>query len=77
MGRKNRIQTETKEHLSSDSEDEDNTENIEKQNNIKELDVIWNARLKMIEYCDEMAIPLCDYLSQDVMDNFVKFLNES
>ena len=78
MGRKKRITKEIKECTHSDSDDsniivtkEDNTDTD------KNLDVIWNTRLEMINYCDEMSIPLCDYLNQDIMENFVKFLSES
>lgn len=78
MGRKKRITKEIKECTHSDSNDsniivtkEDNTDTD------KNLDVIWNTRLEMINYCDEMSIPLCDYLNQDIMENFVKFLSKS
>jgi hypothetical protein len=77
MGRKNRVIKKPKQCTSSDSED--NITNIDTKDNTsdKDLHITWDTRIKMIEYCDEMLIPLCDYLSQDIMENFVKYLNES
>ena len=72
MERKNSVEKETKEY--SDSEDDNKSLDTE-QDIIKDFDKICNARLRMIEYCDEMAVPLCDYLSQDIIEDFVKFLN--
>lgn len=75
MGRKKRITKEIKECTHSDSDDSNII--VTKEDTDKNLDVIWNTRLEMINYCDEMSIPLCDYLNQDIMENFVKFLSES
>ena len=77
MGRKNRVNKKPKQCTSSDSED--NITNIDTKDNTsdKDLDITWDTRIKMIEYCDQMTIPLCDYLSQDIMEKFVNFLNES
>lgn len=80
MGRKKRITKEIKECTHSDSDSDDSNIIVTKEDNTdtdKNLDVIWNTRLEMINYCDEMSIPLCDYLNQDIMENFVKFLSES
>ena len=76
MGRKKRITKEIKECTHSDSDDS-NIIVTKEDNTDKNLDVIWNTRLEMTNYCDEMSIPLCDYLNQDIMENFVKFLSES
>ena len=80
MGRKNRVNKKPKQCTSSDSEDNiTNITNIDTKDNTsdKDLDITWDTRIKMIEYCDQMTIPLCDYLSQDIMEKFVNFLNKS
>ena len=76
MGRNKRITKEIEDCTHSDSDDS-NIIVTKEDNTYKNLDVIWNTRLEMINYCDEMSIPLCDYLNQDIMENFVKFLSES
>jgi len=75
MGRKKHITKETNECIYSDSDDSNII--VKKDNTDKNFDVIWNTRLKMINYCDKMSIPLCDYLSHDIMEDFVKLLSES
>jgi len=75
MGRKKRIEKNINECTHSDSDDSNII--VKEDNTDKDFDVIWNTRLKMINYCDEMSIPLCDYLKQDIMEDFVKFLSES
>lgn len=79
MGRKNRVKQKFTECTDSDSDNNNiNTNtNTKEDNTNKDFDIIWRTRLKMIDYCDEMSIPLCDYINQDIMDNFVKFLTES
>ena len=77
MGRKNRIKKEIKECAYSDSDDNNIITDKKEDTDIdKHLDVIWSTRLKMINYCDEVAIPLCDYLNQNIIEEFVKFLSE-
>lgn len=75
MGRKNSIKKEIKECTYSDSDD-NNIITDTKEEIDKHLDVIWSTRLKMINYCDQVAIPLCDYLNQNIIEEFVKFLSE-
>tara|TARA_Y100000389_G_C17394652_1_gene481857 strand:+ start:955 stop:1188 length:234 start_codon:yes stop_codon:yes gene_type:complete len=77
MGRKNRIKKEIKECAYSDSDANNIITDTKEDTDIdKHLDVIWSTRLKMINYCDEVAIPLCDYLNQNIIEEFVKFLSE-
>lgn len=77
MGRKNRVKKEIEECIHSDS-DNNNIIIDTKEDTVtdKHLDVIWSTRLKMINYCDEVALPLCDYLNQNVLEEFVKFLSQ-
>jgi hypothetical protein len=76
MGRKNRnrvskYKSDTKEvevDDNKDSEDEIISPNkfVEHQFNI-----IWETRIAMIRYCEDMCIPLCDYLTVDAFDDFM------
>ena len=79
MGRKNRNRISEKNISSknSGSEDEYDDEKVEEEYRISELcqfDIIWKVRLRMIEYCDEMALPLCDYLDNQKMENFIDYV---
>ena len=76
MGRKNRIRK-NKECTYSDSDDNNIIADTKENNTYKDFDIIWSTRLEMIDYCDKMSIPLGDYLNQDIMEKFVKFLKES
>lgn len=55
---------------------------IEKNENIIEnyeddkVARIWDTRNALIEYCNQMAIPLCDYLTFDIFNAFVEYLEE-
>jgi len=78
MGRKNRNRIK-KEHDESSDDGEDLYENENENENaefIRQHNIIWDTRIKMIEYCNETAIPLCDYLDQDTMMGFIEFLQE-
>ena len=77
MVKKNLIKKDLHSSDSSDSDDNDITVNTKKDNKTIIFDAIWGTRLKMINYCDEMCIPLCEYLDQGIMEEFVKFLSES
>ena len=73
----------TLKHLEySDSEDE-SQEQYEQQEykNKKTIemdtynnDILTNVRLEMITYCDDMSLPLCDYLTHDAIHEFIDFL---
>ena len=49
----------------SDDEIEENEEEID------DIEIINNIRLEMIKYCDDMCIPLCDYLTYDNLLDFI------
>ena len=42
-----------------------------------ELDIVWNTRCEMLEYCNDSCIPLCDHLTMDMFQKFVKFVQHS
>lgn len=77
MGRKNRNKIK-KERQDKEESSDDGVENHfqDNENNefIRQYDIIWKTRIKMIEYCNETAIPLCDYLDQDTMMSFIEFI---
>lgn len=54
-----------------EKEEESEDENID---DIHNIDVLTNIKLDMIQYCDDMALPLCDYLTYDSMCIFIEFL---
>lgn len=37
-------------------------------------DIINDIRSKLIEYCDINGLPLCDFLTNELIDEFIKFL---
>ena len=85
MGRKNRNkikkesdpikeqqkQDEYNELLFATEQDQECVSRQAKENHFK---MIWDTRRAMLEYCDETAIPLCDYMTIDIFQDFVKFL---
>lgn len=81
MGRKNRNRIKKERQVkdeSSDNDDDNENDYQEKENTefIRQHDIIWQTRIKMIDYCNETAIPLCEYLDQDTMMGFIEFLQE-
>ena len=65
-------------HTYSDAEEDDiDQEEYKNQQDINidthAIEIINNIRLEMIQYCDDMALPLCDYLTHDAMNNFIEF----
>lgn len=57
-------------------EEQDDLKNEQKEMDIytHNTDVLFNVRLEMIKYCDDMYLPLCDYLTHDNMTYFIDFL---
>lgn len=87
MGRKNRNKVSkdddhTKEVQISEEKNIEYQEKIEEKIDIIEkqtydrMSSIYDARNRMIEYCDEMAIPLCDYMTFNIFNSFVEYLEE-
>ena len=79
MGRKNRNRIKKERQVKDESSDNDDDNDYQEKENtefIRQHDIIWQTRIKMIEYCDETAIPLCEYLDQDTMMGFIEFLQE-
>ena len=80
MGRKNRNRIKKERNVkdeSSGEESEDDSSVYENAERMRQFDILWNVRLRMIEYCDEMSLPLCDYLDQNTMIDFIEFLSET
>ena len=80
MGRKNKSMIKKEKYNVKDDDDEDDIEDDD-QDFLKEqehfFNVLQKVRLDMIEYCNENCLPLCDYLTQDVIEYFVEFLTEN
>ena len=76
MGRKNhtrvsKYKSDTKE-VEDDDNNDDEEETIRLQKFVEhQFNIIWETRRAMIRYCDDMCIPLCDYLTVDVFDDFI------
>ena len=80
MGRKNRIiiskyNDSVEENDSNDIDEDDDTLDIIREEE-RISDIIWKTRIRMIEYVDNMALPICDYLDQEVFENFIYFLSK-
>jgi len=39
------------------------------------IDIIHDTRINILDYCDNECIPLCDYLTIDVFEKFIEYLN--
>ena len=80
MGRKNRNIIKKEKNVKDESSDDESDVDpsvYEKAELMRQFDILWNVRLRMIEYCDEMSLPLCDYLDQNTMIDFIDFLAET
>ena len=64
--------------LSEGEEDEIDQEEYKNQQDIEtdihDMEILNKVRLNMIQYCDYIALPLCDYLTHDAMHGFIEFL---
>lgn len=40
----------------------------------RRFNIIWKARVDMLKYVDDMALPLCDFLDQKIIEEFVEYL---
>ena len=83
MGRKNRnrvskYKSETKEVEVEvdDTEEEDESIRLQKFHE-HQFNIMWETRRAMIQYCDDMCIPLCDYLTIDMFEDFMDHLASS
>ena len=81
MGRKNRdrvskYKSETKEVEVDDTEEEDESIRLQKFHE-HQFNVMWETRRAMIQYCDDMCIPLCDYLTIDMFEDFMDYIASS
>jgi hypothetical protein len=83
MGRKNRdrvskYKSETKEVEVEvdDTEEEDESIRLQKFHE-HQFNIMWETRRAMIQYCDDMCIPLCDYLTIDMFEDFMDYLASS
>jgi hypothetical protein len=87
MGRKNRnnikrnIDTE-KELLKKEDKEimelahKEDIHEIQQKHIDKQFDIIWNIRREMLDYCDNNSIPLCDYLTPNIVEQFVEYISE-
>jgi hypothetical protein len=79
MGRKNRnrISKHKNEEVVevNDDQEEENESDRHRRLYERHLDIIWETRVAMINHCDEACIPLCDYLTIDVLEQFIDYLS--
>jgi hypothetical protein len=57
------------------SDSDDTFEEYPRDIHVDNIEIIDNIRLRMIEYCDNMSLPLCDYLTHDAICNFIDFIS--
>ena len=84
MGRKNRKKIITETHYDKDIQKqelgiEDQYENIEEiiqEQKILNDDLVWDIRNNMLKYCDDNSLPLCDYLTLEIFNQFIEYLTE-
>jgi len=81
MGRKNKI-TKNVETVSPNIEDNDENDDFQNEeetfmkNDDIRTDIIWNTRNKILEYTEKYSYQLCEYLTFDLFDNYITFLQE-
>jgi hypothetical protein len=44
------------------------------QEEIYDDEIISDIRSEMIKYCDDMCLPLCDYLTHNELSNFIDYI---
>ena len=63
-----------------DTKKDDAEDYIENNDGTKEKDnechSLLDVRTEMLKYCDYMSIPLCDYLTHDILEQFIEHLTE-
>ena len=57
------------------AQEQDRIASIQKSTD-NHFNVMWDTRRAMLDYCDKTAIPLCDYMTMDVFQDFVEYLEE-
>lgn len=88
MGRKNRnkLSKEKEKEKDNDIQEDEELCILQQQENVEENktrqimikeDLICDIRDKMLKYCDNTGIPLCDYLTLDIFDQFIEYLTEN
>lgn len=58
-------------------EEEDDEETRLQKFHEHQFNVMLETRRVMIQYCDDMCIPLCDYLTIDMFEDFMDHLASS
>ena len=79
MGRKNNDKI-SKTNLDEEDDDDEDDDDEDDYNSInyedKRFDIIWETRLEMMKYVDDMGLPICDYLDQQIIEDFIEYLSE-
>ena len=57
------------------SDSDDTLVEYSRDMHVDDIEIVDDIRLRMIEYCENMCIPLCDYLSYDAICNFIDFIS--
>jgi hypothetical protein len=77
MGRKNQNNRKSKYDIEQKEDSDEEIEDpsfYEQMTEERQFNIIWNARIAMIKYVDDMSLPLCDYLDQKIINDFVDYL---
>ena len=56
-------------------EDEDEDEDTKLENEVVKFDKIENIRIKMVKYCNDLGLPLCQNLTLENMIDFIKHIS--
>jgi len=53
---------------------ETNFQNLDIEN--KKIDIISRTRIKILGYCNNMGLSLCDFLDQEIMEDFINYITQ-
>jgi hypothetical protein len=48
---------------------------MKEQAEVERLDAVWNLHKDLLKYREDMAVPLCEYLSIEVLHDFIDGTN--
>ena len=78
MGRKYKNKVTIEENIEKEeSDDEENDLTLKtEEKEYNEFSIKWDLKNELSEYCLNNSLPLCQYLTYESLDDFVKYLKE-
>lgn len=71
MGRKNRIKKHSKDATDQEVDVGDDLDLLEANQLEFQSDEVWKVGRELREYCQQMSLPLCDYMSHQTLQEFI------